>query len=223
MRNAIRFFSVALAAGLLMPLAAGIAAQEPPAGLKCPDDPALLRSLVNSPKALTCTVRPVMRAGKVWCDSQADFHAVFRSPLEPLARILRNHEDYPRYFPRITANRVRRDGDLVEQTQTLTISLLGVRYQSVYGLTGSDRLFNNPPRLYNEWVQSASDGSVQAISGSWYLEEITLTGEVMTYVRYRTRSEVPETIPGQATLMGYLLGNDICEAIMDVARALKQR
>ena len=94
----------------------------------------------------------------------------------------------------------------------------GINYSNTYTLEFTDILLDKPRRMYNRWVQVESEDQIAGVQGLWYLEEFTLDGAIHTFARYRMQSEVPQSVPGQATLMQLFIGRDLVESMRNVAR-----
>ena len=225
----IRFKYLGLALLLLCaPIGASAqSTQAPPFSAAAFADPEALR---GEPRELTYElVEEDLPAGVVLI-SVAEYDGLFDVDREQLSQVITDFDNYEEFVPRAT----RSNGLLLTQTgegpeawlQELTLSFrvlfFGETYDYILRLDEVD--LDRAGGYGLEYrLERSLDEKFQDVHGSWYLEEMQIAGEQLTYVRYWNRTEFAEDSFGLDTALRWFGPRDVRANIMAFIEEAQRR
>jgi ribosome-associated toxin RatA of RatAB toxin-antitoxin module len=159
------------------------------------------------------------RPGGHWSTLDSQVTGTVTSSLERVLAVIQDYESYPRLFPKVKQIRVERETDAVLLSEVVTVEALGIVNTNRFTL----RLLSPETRdgaVRVAWSQASTDGTIDGLEGSWTLREVGSRDKPSVRVTYRTKSSVPQRVPGQDVVIGMFLGGEtkaVVEAVFKEA------
>jgi len=175
-------------------------------------DPVVRQALVTSEN----------RLGKTWTTLSGHVELTTSLSVDELFAVISDWPAYPRLFSRIKEIGFLREGDDVLLSEKVVVSAFGIEVTNRFTLR-LGFVKDAKGGVFVPWTQERTDGTIDKLEGSWSLEPTVVAGKPMTLVRYRTLSSVPQTLPGQAGLVGMFYPNELKQMILAVVKEAERR
>lgn len=137
-------------------------------------------------------------------DSRFDIHLIADVPINYLVAVFRDHDNYIGTLPRLLDYEwelLEEVGNtrVIRERQVLGVTFMG--FEAGYDFRQiSTSTFNTAttPRTFtlHYRMEESLDGKLDSSEGTYYLEEVTLHGRPMTYIRQLNRTVIQEVFIG---------------------------
>ena len=142
----------------------------------------------------------VKKAESDWIDFSVDMHGVSARPLNELREVLRDYQNYPRYFKRCLDVQVWETGDGPAVDFALGIKILGINFASIYYCLATEPI--NTEEVFGLVFSQRDDFTqLDKVIGEWYLHSIEIDGKRWTYYRFYGNGSVILKYPLQEWVM----------------------
>jgi hypothetical protein len=187
-------------------------------------------ALQGEPRELTYELFEEDLPAGVVLISLAEYDGLFDVSLNQLSQVLTDFDNYEDFVPRAT----RSNGLLLTQTgegpdswlQELTLSFRVLFFGETYDyILRLDEVDLDTAGSYGlEYrLERSLDGKFQDVHGSWYLEEMQIAGEQLTYVRNWIKTEFAEDSFGLDTALRWFGPRDVRANIMAFIEEAQRR
>jgi hypothetical protein len=153
-----------------------------------------------------------------WIGVSVNLHGVTDIPLEPLRHILRDYENYPRYFRRsLAASLLPVEGETVVRF-SLGIKILGLSFASDF-ICRAEEFSSTEHTFELLFTQRADFTSLDGAWGEWYLERVEIDGAWYTYYRFRASAVVISKFVLQEWIMNSFGDDEFRDLVNQLLRA----
>jgi hypothetical protein len=156
-----------------------------------------------------------------WITMDADVHVCTAVPLNKLRTIVRDFENYPGIFKRMTKDTVSRGPDGVYVEMFISVGLMGINYNTAYTLLAEEQI-NTPGSFLLDFSHVSGDGLVRSAHGLWYFESVTVNGNPAVYIRYIAKGTVLRKYPLQETVMSMFVNLEHIDMMNQFLKAVSK-
>jgi hypothetical protein len=170
----------------------------------------ILKKINNNPGIVRTVVSQEKGDDKIrWIEMRIDVHTVSAIPLDKLRRAILDFDTYPRIFRRNEKTTVTRENETVYLDMDVGAEFLGIDFFVNYRVLAAEML-NTPEEIVLDFSYVSGDGSVQDVSGWWYVKQLPQAegAEQQFYVRYYAYSKVASKYPFQRMIMALFINSE---------------
>ena len=157
-----------------------------------------------------------------WIGASVNLHGLTDIPLDSLRRILRDYENYPRYFKRsLAASPVPVEGETVIHF-SLGIKILGFNFASNF-ICRAEEFISTENTFELLFTQRSDFTALNGAWGEWYLVRVELDGAWYTYYRFRASATVISKFVLQEWIMNTFGDGEFRDLAHQLLRAAGER
>jgi len=185
-----------------------------------------LADLVEKPRLIAMEVINFQdpTSGENRLNGFGEGHGVYRVPIAAMAEVLDNYLAQKSYSPRLLDVRV----DLIEGNRTIIYQDIGIVFLGLkvgYRIRSEifrDELSKGALGFRARLIESP-DGNLFEAFSSWYLEEVEVGGELMTYARTFTRPGLRKPFLGMAAIVKNFTPGELKASLDITAKEARKR